>query len=154
MTEEPLVWLYPASRLPEFFIFRDLNFLLQSFLTVMPYPKGSLKREYSQRDELPPPRSREVMDYGSRVFPDRRSTYREEYSSRNSGYFDLPRTTSRTAARRPYGDDAYAQRFERPPPSYREGRGRDYDTISGSKRPYPVMVGPTVPSSNYVIIGI
>ncbi|TYH42784.1 hypothetical protein ES332_D11G085800v1 [Gossypium tomentosum] len=106
---------------------------------VMPYPKGSLKRDYSQRDELPRPRSREVMDYGSRVFPDRRSIYREEYSSRNSGYFDLPRTTSRTAARRPYGDDAYAQRFERPPPSYREGRGRDYDTISGSKRPYPVM---------------
>ncbi|KAK8565962.1 hypothetical protein V6N13_021034 [Hibiscus sabdariffa] len=105
----------------------------------IPYPKSSLKREYGRRDELPPPRSRGVADYGSRVVPDRHPSYREEYSSRNSGYFDLPRTTSRTAARRPYVDDAYAPRFERPPPSYREGHGRDYDTMSGSKRPYAVM---------------
>ncbi|XVF22862.1 hypothetical protein REPUB_Repub12eG0207800 [Reevesia pubescens] len=107
---------------------------------VPPYPKSSsMKREYSRHDELPPPRSRAVMDYGSRVVPDRRTSYREEYSSRNSGYSDLPRSTSRTAARRPYVDDPYAQRFERPPPSYREGRGRDYDSMSGSKRPYSAM---------------
>ncbi|XWS32452.1 hypothetical protein CRYUN_Cryun23aG0160400 [Craigia yunnanensis] len=106
---------------------------------VSPYPKSSLKREYSWHDELPPPRSRAVVDYGSRVAPERRPSYRDEYSSRNSGYADLPRSTSRPAARRPYVDDAYAQRFERPPPSYREGRGRDYDSMSGSKRPYLAM---------------
>ncbi|XWS45793.1 hypothetical protein CRYUN_Cryun14cG0009900 [Craigia yunnanensis] len=76
---------------------------------VPPYPKSSLKREYSRHDELPPPRSRAVMDYGSRVVTDRRPSYREEYSSRNSGYSDLPRSTSRTATKRPYVDDAYAQ---------------------------------------------
>ncbi|KAK9036013.1 hypothetical protein V6N11_078035 [Hibiscus sabdariffa] len=96
-----------------------------------------LKREYGRRDELPPPRSRGVTDYGSRVVPDRHPSYTEEYSSRNPGYFDLPRTTSRTATRRPYVDDAYAPRFERP--SYCEERGRDYDTMPGSKRPYAVM---------------
>ncbi|KAK8711132.1 hypothetical protein V6N13_146428 [Hibiscus sabdariffa] len=105
----------------------------------IPYPKSSLKKEYGRRDELPPSRSRGVMDYGSRVVPDRDSSYREEYSSRNSGYFDLPRSTSRTVARRPYVDDSCAQRFERQPPGYREGRGRDYGTMSGSKRPYAVM---------------
>ena len=94
------------------------------------------------------------MDYGSRVVTDRRPSYREEYSSRNSGYSDLPRSTSRPAARRPYVDDAYAQRFERPPPSYREGRGRDYDSVSGSKRPYSAMVGLNVPSSNFVCISM
>lgn len=90
------------------------------------------------------------MDYGSRVVTDRRPSYREEYSSRNSGYSDLPRSTSRTAARRPYVDDAYAQRFERPPPSYSEGRGRDYDSMSGSKRLYSTMVGFIVSLSNCV----
>ncbi|XVE74142.1 hypothetical protein DITRI_Ditri11bG0175200 [Diplodiscus trichospermus] len=106
---------------------------------VPPYPKSSLKREYGRRDELPPPRSRAVVDYGSRVVPERRPSYRDEYSSRSSGYSDLPRSASRPAARRPYVDDAYAQRFERPPFSYREGRGRDYDSMSGSKRPYSAM---------------
>ncbi|XWS77348.1 hypothetical protein CRYUN_Cryun01aG0253600 [Craigia yunnanensis] len=103
---------------------------------VPPYLKSSLKREYSRRDELPPPRSRPVVDYGSRGVPERRPSYRDEYSSRNSGFSDLPRSTSRPVARRSYVDDAYAQRFERPPPSYREGHGRDYDSMSGSKRPY------------------
>ncbi|XP_021910910.1 uncharacterized protein LOC110824690 [Carica papaya] len=102
------------------------------------YPKSSLKREYSRHDELPPPRSRAAVDYGSRVVPDRRSSYRDEYSSRGSSYPDLPRVSSRSAGRRPYIDDGYGQRFERPL-SYREGRGRDYDSISGSKRPYPAM---------------
>ncbi|XP_017977005.1 PREDICTED: nucleolin isoform X1 [Theobroma cacao] len=106
---------------------------------VPPYPKSSLKREYGRRDEVPPPRSRAPVDYGSRVVPERRPSYRDDYSARSSGYSDLPRSTSRTAARRPYVDDAYGQRFERPPPSYRDGRGRDYDSMSGSKRPYSAM---------------
>uniref|UniRef100_A0A2C9VW24 RRM domain-containing protein n=1 Tax=Manihot esculenta TaxID=3983 RepID=A0A2C9VW24_MANES len=104
------------------------------------YPKSSLKRDYGQRDELPPPRSRAPADYGSRAVPERRpSSYRDEYSLRGSGYSDIPRGTSRTSARRAYIDDGYGQRFERHPPNYREGRARDYDSISGSKRPYSSM---------------
>ncbi|KAF3445610.1 hypothetical protein FNV43_RR10786 [Rhamnella rubrinervis] len=103
------------------------------------YPKSSLKRDYGRRDELPPPRSRAAADYGSRVVPDRRTSYKDDYSSRGAGYYEPPRSTSRTMSRRAYVDDGYGQRFERPPPpppSYREGRARDYDSISGSKRPY------------------
>lgn len=33
----------------------------------------------------------------------------------------------------------YSQRFERLPSSYREGSARDYDSASGSKRPYPAQ---------------
>ncbi|CAN1764175.1 Heterogeneous nuclear ribonucleoprotein Q [Linum perenne] len=106
---------------------------------VQAYVKSSLKREYSRRDELPPPRSRTAIDYGPRAIPERRQSYRDEYSSRGSGYPDLPRGNFRGSARRDYVDDAYPQRFERPPPSYREGRGREYDSFSGSKRPYAVM---------------
>ncbi|KAF5732852.1 putative RNA binding protein [Tripterygium wilfordii] len=103
------------------------------------YPKSSLKRDYGQRDELPPPRSRVAIDYGSRAAVERRPpSYRDEYS-RSSGYSDIPRSTSRTVARRAYVDDGYSQSFERPPPSYREGRARDYDSISGSKRSYSAM---------------
>lgn len=99
-----------------------------------------MKREYSRRDELPPPRSRGVVDYTSRAVLERRPTYRDDYSSRGSSYSDLPRGASRTAARRAYVDDGYGQRFERPPPSYREGRARDYESVSGSKRPYSALV--------------
>ncbi|XP_024016998.1 heterogeneous nuclear ribonucleoprotein Q isoform X1 [Morus notabilis] len=111
---------------------------------VSSYPKSSLKREYSRRDEILPPRSRAVADYGSRVVHERRPSYRDDYSSRASGYSDPPRSTSRTSARRAYVDDGYGPRFERPPPpppppSYREGRARDYDSVSGSKRPYSSM---------------
>lgn len=110
-------------------------------MTAPVYPKSSLKRDYGQRDELPPPRSRAPSDYGSRAVPERRpSSYRDEYSLRGSGYSDIPRGTSRTSARRAYIDDGYGQRFERHPPNYREGRARDYDSISGSKRPYSSMV--------------
>lgn len=114
-----------------------------TFLTVPSYPKSSLKREYVRRDELPPPRSRAPADYGPRAVPERRQSYRDDYSSRGPGYSDLPRSTSRPAARRAYVDDGYGQRFERPPPpppSYREGRPRDYDSLSGSKRPYAALV--------------
>ncbi|XP_057979712.1 heterogeneous nuclear ribonucleoprotein Q isoform X2 [Malania oleifera] len=102
------------------------------------YPRSSLKRDYARRDELTS-RSRAAAEYGSRVVPERRSSYRDEYAARGSGYSDLPRSTSRTVGRRTYVDDGYGQRFERPPPSYREGRARDYDSISGSKRPYNAM---------------
>ncbi|XP_057496454.1 heterogeneous nuclear ribonucleoprotein Q-like [Actinidia eriantha] len=104
------------------------------------YPKSSFKRDYGRRDELPP-RGRAAAEYASRAPPERRPSYRDDYPSRSAGYPDLSRTTSRTAARRPYVDDGYGQRFERPPPppSYREEHGREYDTISGSKRPYSAM---------------
>lgn len=97
-----------------------------------------MKRDYGRREELLP-RSRSQVEYGSRVAQERRPSYRDEYSPRASGYSDLPRGASRTATRRTYVDDGY-QRFERPPQSYREGRARDYDTISGSKRPYTALV--------------
>ncbi|PON58846.1 Splicing factor-like protein [Parasponia andersonii] len=111
---------------------------------VSSYPKSSLKREYSRRNEIQPPRSRAVADYGSRVVQERRPSYRDDYSSRGPGYSDPhpPRSTSRTSSRRAYVDDGYSQRFDRPPPplpSYREGRGRDYDSILGSKRPYSAV---------------
>lgn len=81
------------------------------------------------------------MDYGFGVASERRSSYRDEYSSRGSGYADLPRGAARTSTRRSYVDEGYGQRFDRPPPSYREGRARDYESISGSKRSYSAMVG-------------
>ncbi|XP_011017400.1 PREDICTED: nucleolin-like isoform X2 [Populus euphratica] len=99
----------------------------------------SLKREYGRRDEPPPSRSRPAVDYDPRSIPERRPSYRDEYSSRGTSYADLPRSTSRMSARRAYADDGYSQRYERPPPSYREGHGRDYDSVAGSKRPYPAM---------------
>ncbi|KAL3326022.1 hypothetical protein AABB24_036971 [Solanum stoloniferum] len=102
------------------------------------YPKSSLKREYGRREEIPPPRSRAIAEYPSRVHSDRRASYRDEYSSRGSGYPEFPRGTH-SAARRAYVDDGYGQRFERPPPSYREGHGREYDSASGSKRPYTAV---------------
>jgi len=77
---------------------------------------------------------------------ERRPTYRD-YPPRGSDYSDLPRSTARAAPRRGYVDDGYSQRYERPPPppppshpSYREGRPRDYDSLSGSKRSYAAVV--------------
>ncbi|KAM7274431.1 hypothetical protein ACFE04_016297 [Oxalis oulophora] len=110
---------------------------------VPPHPRSGSKREYSRHDDHPPPRSRPVVDYSSRAAPERRPSYRDEYpppSRGGSGYSDLPR--SRTSTRGAYvDDDGYGQRYERPPPpqSYRDGRSRDYDTISGSKRSYSAM---------------
>ncbi|XP_021756424.1 heterogeneous nuclear ribonucleoprotein Q-like isoform X1 [Chenopodium quinoa] len=104
-----------------------------------PPPKSSLKRDYIRREELPP-RSRAVAEYGSRLPPERRPTYRDEYAARSPVYADVHRSSaSRSATRRPYPEDSYAPRYERPPPSYREGRPRDYDSVSGSKRPYSAM---------------
>lgn len=104
-----------------------------------------MKRDYGRREDLPPPRSRVAADYGSRVASERRPSYRD-YPARGPAYSDLPRSTSRAAPRRGYVDDGYGQRFERPPPpppphpSYREGRPRDYENISGSKRQYAAIV--------------
>nr|XP_019705539.1 nucleolin isoform X2 [Elaeis guineensis] len=103
------------------------------------YPKSSAKRDYGRRDELPPPlpRSRAATEYGSRVPTEKRSSYRDDYPSRGSAYSDIaPRSAPRTADRRAYIDDGYGRKLERPLPTYREGRSRDYDSISGSKRPY------------------
>lgn len=133
------VWFYAAT----FFI---SDIIISIFSVVLSYPKSSLRRDYSRRDDVPPPRSRATADYGSRIVPDRRTSYRDDYPSRGPGYSDPPRSTSRPVSRRAYVDDGYGQRFERPPPpppSYREGRARDYDSISGSKRSYAVMVGAT-----------
>ncbi|KAJ6804376.1 uncharacterized protein M6B38_182930 [Iris pallida] len=100
------------------------------------YPKSSSKRDYGRREE-PPPRSRAAVEYASRVPIERRSAYRDEYSSRASGYSDIPpRSAPRTADRRAYADENYGRKLERPHPSYREGRSRDYDSVSGTKRPY------------------
>ncbi|XP_019449888.1 PREDICTED: heterogeneous nuclear ribonucleoprotein R isoform X2 [Lupinus angustifolius] len=108
------------------------------------YPKSSMKRDYGRREDLPPPR-RVAADYGSRVVSERRPSYRD-YPARGPSYSDLPRSTYRAAPRRGYVDDGYGQRFERPPPppppphpSYREGRPRDYDSLSGSKRSYAAI---------------
>ncbi|KAL9234339.1 hypothetical protein vseg_009222 [Gypsophila vaccaria] len=106
-----------------------------------PPPKSSYSRDYSRREEHPP-RSRAVVDYASRLPPERRPSYRDEYATRAPAYPDIPRSSaSRSAvtARRPYSDDSYSQRYERPPSSYREGRPRDYDSVSGSKRPYSAL---------------
>ncbi|CAN4111892.1 unnamed protein product [Withania somnifera] len=104
------------------------------------YLKSNFKREYSRHEEIPPLRSRATEDYPSRFPSDRRVSYRDDYSSRSSEYSDFPRGTARTTTRRSYVDDGYEQRFERPPPpAYREGRGREYDSMSGSKRPYSAM---------------
>ncbi|XP_072986874.1 uncharacterized protein [Typha latifolia] len=104
------------------------------------YPKGSAKRDYGRRNELPPARSRAVVEYGSRIPTERRQSYRDDYSSRGSGYSDIaPRGPSRTSDRRAYADDGYGRKLERPLPPYREVRSREYDSISGSKRPYAEM---------------
>ncbi|XP_020083759.1 nucleolin isoform X1 [Ananas comosus] len=103
------------------------------------YPKVSSRRDYGRQVELPPARSRAAaVEYSSRDPIARRSSYRDEYSSRGSGYSDIPpsRSASRTSSRHAYPDDGYGRKLDRPLPTYREGRGREYDSISGSKRPY------------------
>lgn len=109
-------------------------------LTVPPYPKSNSKRDFGRREEVPP-RSRAAINYGSRVATERRSYKHDDYPSRGSGYSDVaPRSASRTSARGVYVDDGYDRRVERLPPTYREGRARDHDTMSGSKRPCSALV--------------
>ncbi|KAK1304411.1 hypothetical protein QJS10_CPB11g00231 [Acorus calamus] len=100
------------------------------------YPK-SIPKDYSRRDELPSRSRAAIAEYGSRFVDERRLSYRDEYMSRGPGYSDAPaRGAPRNSARRAYADETYGRRPERPPPAYREGRGRDYDSVAGSKRPY------------------
>ncbi|URD89723.1 RNA recognition motif containing protein [Musa troglodytarum] len=104
---------------------------------VASYPKFSARRDYGRRDELPPPRNRAIAEYGSRVPTERHLSYRDDYSPRGPGYMDIPaRNASRPGDRRAFIDDGYERKLERPVTTYREGRSRDYDSISGSKRPY------------------
>lgn len=114
------------------------------FSTVPTYPKSGLKRDYGHREELHSRSRAAAIDYtsSSRATSDRRPPYRDDYHPpRPSGYSDLPRGgSSRSTGRRPYVDDGYNERYERPPPSYHEGRGREYDSMSGSKRPYAAVV--------------
>lgn len=116
---------------------------MPNLLSAVPsYPKSGLKRDYGHREELQP-RSRAAIEYSSRVSSDRRpAPYRDDYPPpRAFGYPDVPRGgTSRPIARRAYIDDGYSQRYERPPPTYREGRGHEYDSMAGTKRPYAAMV--------------
>ncbi|KAG6492970.1 heterogeneous nuclear ribonucleoprotein Q-like [Zingiber officinale] len=110
---------------------------------VDPYPRISNRRDYGRRDDLPPPRSRAVPEYGSRVPIERVPSYKDDYSFQESGYSELPpRSASRPSDRRVYIDEEYERKLDRPLPTYREGRGRDYVSVSGSKRPYSEMDDP------------
>lgn len=139
MIGDHLVYAYVFFLYCSYFVIL-IHFTDYNPMPVAPYPKSSLRREYVRREEVPPPRSRPVAEYSSRGPSDRRMPYRDDYSSRGSGYPDLSRGPSRAAPRRDYVDDGYGQRYERPPPAYREARGREYDSLSGSKRPYATMV--------------
>ncbi|KAL1562042.1 hypothetical protein AAHA92_04665 [Salvia divinorum] len=104
------------------------------------YPKSGLKRDYGRREELSSRSRAAAIDYNSRATSDRRAPYRDDYPPRPSGYPDMPRGGSaRSTGRRLYVDDGYNERFERPPPSYHGGREREYDSMSGSKRPYATV---------------
>ncbi|KAJ7976199.1 Heterogeneous nuclear ribonucleoprotein like [Quillaja saponaria] len=100
------------------------------------FPPASLKKDYGHREDIPP-RSKAPTDYGSRVVTERRLSSRDNYLTYGPIYFELLRSTSRTAPRRAYVNDGYGQRFESPPPlCYREGLAHNYETISRSKRLY------------------
>ncbi|XP_074575149.1 uncharacterized protein LOC141831646 [Curcuma longa] len=110
---------------------------------VDPYPRISDRRDYGRRDDLPPPRSRAVPEYGSRVPIERVPSYKDDYSFQESGYAELPpRSASRPSDRRVYIDEEYERKLDRPLPTYREGHSRDYVSVSGSKRPYSEMDDP------------
>lgn len=115
-----------------------------------------MKRDYGRSVDLPPPRNRVSEDYGSQVASQRRPSYRD-YPARVSGYPDLHRSTPRVVPRRDSLDDGYGQRLERPPPppphlSHREGQPHDYDTLSGSKRPYTAIVNTNIHSLQSFIL--
>ncbi|XP_077212923.1 uncharacterized protein LOC143848035 [Tasmannia lanceolata] len=97
------------------------------------YGKVSSKRDYIRHDE-PYPRA---SDFATRSATERRSSYRDAYTSRGSEYVESsPRSVSRSATRRPalYAEESYGRRMERPS-SYRDGHTRDYSSISAAKRP-------------------
>ncbi|GAB2232346.1 hypothetical protein Droror1_Dr00011378 [Drosera rotundifolia] len=103
------------------------------------YPKNSSKRDYLRRQE-PPPRSRVPASYSTRGAVERRPSYRDDYSIRAPAYPEVHRSNApRPPSRRPYPDDGYEPRYERPPSIYHEGRPRDYEPLAGSKRPYSAV---------------
>lgn len=110
------------------------------------YPRSSSRRDYGRREEAYDDRqvrssTRSAPDFATRAAAARRSSYRDNYGARGSGYADgAPRGVSRTAIRRPYPEESYGRRVDRP---YRDNRGRDYDTVSGSKRPYTAVDEPS-----------
>lgn len=107
------------------------------------YPKSSsLKREYATREELHAPRGgRFAADCGPRTLVERHSSYRDEYSSRATSYSDVTqRGVMRPPVRKSYTDEDYGRTLERSHPSYRESRGREFDLMPGSKRPYAILV--------------
>jgi len=111
------------------------------------YPRTNSRRDYGRRDE--PYNDRQVRsgrsdpDFATRAAAARRSSYRDGYvNRRSSSYSDNapPRGVSRTASRRPpYPEESYGRRMDKP---YRDSRGRDYDNVSGSKRPYSAVEEP------------
>ncbi|KAG0497783.1 hypothetical protein HPP92_002474 [Vanilla planifolia] len=105
---------------------------------ILAYSRSNSRREYDRRDEIAP-RGRAVTEYGSRIHAERRQPYGVDFS-RGGGYPEItPRTLSRSAERRTYTDEGYGRKLERPLPPYREGRNREYDSLSGSKRPYSAL---------------
>uniref|UniRef100_A0A0C9S532 TSA: Wollemia nobilis Ref_Wollemi_Transcript_13398_3140 transcribed RNA sequence n=1 Tax=Wollemia nobilis TaxID=56998 RepID=A0A0C9S532_9CONI len=109
------------------------------------YPRSSSRRDYGRREDPyddRPVRSstRSAPDFATRAAATRRSSYRDSYASRGSSYSDsAPRGVSRSASRRLYPEDNYDRRVDRP---YREARGREYEPVSGSKRPYAAVEEP------------
>ncbi|XP_071719627.1 uncharacterized protein [Rutidosis leptorrhynchoides] len=108
------------------------------------HTRNTMKRAYSRREDLPP-RSRVVAEYGPpppRSTSERSSSYRENYPTRGPGptYSDIPRVPSHSSRLAYTEDGEYPTRFERPPPSYLDGRSpRDYEPVTGSKRPYAAL---------------
>jgi len=108
------------------------------------YARSNSKRDYGRRDEPYDDRqvrsSRSAPDFSTRAAAARRSSYRDSYANRGSGSYSdnaPPRGVSRTVSRRPpYPEESYGRRIDKP---YRDSRGRDYDTVSGSKRPYSAV---------------
>lgn len=74
------------------------------------------------------------------ITTERRSTYRDDYPSRRSEYFDSPPRTSRGANRRTplCEEESYSRRIERP--SYQENYNHDYSSFSAAKRPHYAVV--------------
>eukprot|EP00253_Pinus_taeda_P025761 PITA_25761 len=105
------------------------------------YPPVS---EKLRRGHWPPferVRDRRAAAYpsNSRVAYGIRDNYRDSYANRwSSSYSDNapPRDVSR---RPPYTEESYGRRMDNP---YRDSRRRDYDNISGLKRPYSALEEP------------
>jgi len=95
---------------------------------------------------LPPPSAplnNHALDFATRVAAARRSSYRDGYENRGSNSYSdnaPPRGVSRTVSRRPpYSEESYSRHMDK---HYRDSRGRDYDNVSGSKRPYSTVEEP------------